>query len=284
MVTDAHGKSRLVFTTKDGMTIEGRMLAPDGRDLNAALLGRSRQSVAGSEQTQLSTHTPAVSSAVRPAPPSTPKGVSSALMTPQSADTSPTTPDGSAPQAKTAPMPATARVPVAKTPAELLQQANDHAIWFSAGKPKPDAPVLYFLADPTCPYCAASTDKLAAKVKSGAIDLRIVLAPILSRQSVYQAASILQSKHPAEDFVSHELEEKGKGDSSLTVLSPKDINPDVVRGLQRNVAWARANNVRGVPFWIYRSRNGVKLAAGLVTDAIVDAATPLSDASAETGR
>lgn len=162
----------------------------------------------------------------------------------------------------------------AQTASEMFQQATDFSVWFSAGTPKPGAPAIYFIADPTCPYCAKAVDILAQKVKAGDIDLRVILAPIRSQQAVYEAASVLQSQNPGADFLSHELSKTTSNPSTLKVLAPAEINPDIVRGLQRNVEWIRANGVQGVPFWIYTTAEGGKVEFGEVKDDMLTSALP----------
>ena len=176
-------------------------------------------------------------------------------------------------------------LPAAADATELLKQAGWFTAWFSAGRPKKGAPVLYFMADPTCVHCAASTEKLAARVEAGDIDLRVILAPILSKKAVYEAASIIQSKAPDTAFLDPREVVIGSTLSTLKVREPNEIEPDVVRALQRNVAWGRTNNVKGVPFWIYEGQSGPTIAAGRITDEIIGDVRPLPQTLAEeTGR
>ena len=282
IVEDRGGNRRMVFTTDDGMTLEGPLFDREGRDLTAALLGSDAASATSSEPAQTSglpglPPLPQLSTAAEPSEqtantassnPGTP--ATAALPAPSSLSTdAPDTTTGNSAQTQ---QNTSEDVPVlaqASDAGELLKQAGWFTAWFSAGKPKPDAPVLYFMADPTCIHCAASTDKLAPLVEAGDLDLRIILAPIRSNEAVYQAASIIQDPTPAATFVAHERAMMGSASSPLKVRDPQDIEPDVVRALQRNVAWGRTNNVQGVPFWIYHGQNGPAIAAGRVTDQII---------------
>ena len=259
IVTRADGNRRIVFTTSDGMTIEGKMLTPDGRDLTAALLGPGASPMAAPASEQDAS----VGSSQRLAPEPVTAQSQSASSTPE-------------PQTIAAQAGNEVVVPAkATTLDELLDQATRMSVWFSAGNPKPNAPVVYMMADPTCPYCAQSVDKLASKIESGDIDLRVILAPIRNQDAVFQAASILQSQDPAGDFVTHERSQVGTTSSTLTMFDRTAINPDVVRGLQRNVAWGRLNGVKGVPFWIYQGPDGAKVRAGLLADDMLSEIEPL---------
>ena len=290
IVTTKTGDRRIVFTTPDGLTLEGPLIDPDGRDIAAALLGVSPPAAAPQTSGSPSATSPGLSllaapskrtADIAPLPPLPDAAQSVATAEAPGTDLGSSADDaghGEAGSGKAGKGDSDAKVPVlpaAIDAAELLKQAGWFTAWFSAGKPKGGAPVLYFMADPTCVHCAASTEKLAPKVASGDIDLRVILAPILSRQAVYQAASIIQSDSPASTFLSHEKSMVGTTPSTLDVLDPKNIEPDVVRALQRNVAWGRTNNVKGVPFWIYEGVDGPTFAAGRVSDDIINAAKPL---------
>ncbi|MBB4000102.1 thioredoxin fold domain-containing protein [Aureimonas pseudogalii] len=268
------------MTTTEGFTVIGDVIGPGGQDLSSALLAIS--GLAASAAPNL----PPLQSSV--APPTTSQ--QAALSLPQAAlspvpvvppvvlEAAPVAP-ATSPVAQAAPTSAGATPPPltmarAQTFDELFQQATDFSVWFSAGTPKPGAPAIYFVADPTCPHCAVAVDTLAQKVQAGDIDLRVILAPIRSQQAVYEAASMLQSKTPAADFMSHELSKTTSTPSSLKVLAPTDISPEIVRGLQRNVEWIRANGVQGVPFWIYTTAEGGKVEFGEVKDAMLKSAHP----------
>ena len=330
VVENHAGERRIVYTTPDGMTLEGKLFNERGGDLTIALLRSTLSDEASAEAltdnglakikswpkiapgiaqaaalSEPSSDTTAASqpneqsdkTSLKIAPGLPPAGelsneppdAAAMSLMPKAASAAPAsesptndTASSSGQQASDDDVPV---LPAAADASELLKQAGGFTAWFSAGKPKPGAPVLYFMADPTCVHCAASTEKLAPKVASGDIDLRVILAPILSRQAVYQAASIIQSDAPASTFLSHEKSMVGTTPSTLDVLDPKKIEPDVVRALQRNVAWGRTNNVKGVPFWIYEGSNGPTFAAGRVTDDIINAAKPLpQDLAMETAQ
>ncbi len=269
IVTDQQGNRRLVFTTQDGMTLDGPLRDQQGRSLSDALLGTASPAAIASTPSGAASatdQTATESNVVEPPP------------------TAQAAPDDAAPQVATQEAAIASNAAPSIKPAasvdDLLAEAG-RKVWFSAGEAKPGAPVLYFMADPTCIHCAASTEKLAPYIESGDMDVRVILAPIRNSRAVFEAASLLQSQNIRSDFISHERAQVGSTSSSLQVLEPSQINADVVRGLQHNVAWGRANGVAGVPFWIYESPNGAKVAAGRITDAIIKDVRPLPIALAQ---
>ncbi len=266
-------QERVAVTTPDGFTIVGDLIGPGGQDLSSALLAISGLS------TPIPPTGPPLASNLSPSPvpqPSDfvppPAAVPSASALLQASPAASPTVSPASPTVGATPPPLT--MAKAQTASEMFQQATDFSVWFSAGTPKPGAPAIYFIADPTCPYCAKAVDILAQKVKAGDIDLRVILAPIRSQQAVYEAASVLQSQNPGADFLSHELSKTTSNPSTLKVLAPAEINPDIVRGLQRNVEWIRANGVQGVPFWIYTTAEGGKVEFGEVKDDMLTSALP----------
>ena len=295
IVTGKAGERRIVFTTADGMTIQGPLVDQNGRDIATALLAVSASAVTQPVLSSLPGSLPELSkrSVEIAALSRTPDADNSARsaetggrakaeemhLAPSVASTKPATAAQEALDDKVAVLPAAADA------TELLKQAGWFTAWFSAGKPKEGAPVLYFMADPTCVHCAASTEKLASRVEAGDLDLRVILAPILSKKAVYEAASIIQSEAPNTAFLTHEKSIIGSTPSTLKVREPNEIEADVVRALQRNVVWGRTNNVKGVPFWIYEGQSGPTIAAGRITDEIIGDVRPLPQTLAEeTGR
>lgn len=251
-------QQRVAVITADGFTFIGEVYAPGGQDLASALL-----TIAGLAEGPTSQN-PASSAKV-----ATTTGVLS--TTPLSASEFMPSKGGAVPSPVSMPPLTMAK---AQSSEELFLQATDNMAWFSAGTPKSGAPAIYMIVDPTCPHCAVAVDRLAQKVRAGDIDLRVILHPFRSQQAVYEAASILQSKTPGQDFMSHELSKTTSSPSSLKVLAPTEINPDVARGLQRNSEWVRANGVDGVPFWIYKTAEGAQVAFGEVREDMLTNALP----------
>ncbi|MEC5382750.1 thioredoxin fold domain-containing protein [Aurantimonas sp. C2-6-R+9] len=306
-VIDATGKRALALTTPDGLTIVGDVYGPQGQNLSDALLGVSQPAY----QTPLASR-PAPSAPAGSAPDALPfvdNNQSAAARDAGAVDDAPTAtgtmPSTTATQSEAGISVLTGASPVptlsapetgsrpssgsvtqadnllkAETVDELLVQAATTAVWFPAAPAKPNAPVIYFLADPTCAHCARATEELAPQVRAGDIDLRIILSPILSRDAVYQAATLIQSDDPGRDFLAHALARFSSAGSQLEVLKPTEINPDVVRGLQRNVEWARTNGVQGVPFWIYDTAEGAKVDFGAVKPEMLEQAIAIPEMQA----
>lgn len=56
-------------------------------------------------------------------------------------------------------------------------------MWFPANKPKPGSPLVYVFVDPTCPHCAWSFEHLKQRIDDNTIDLRVIMALILSPEA-----------------------------------------------------------------------------------------------------
>lgn len=280
------GQQRVAVTTQDGFTVVGDVIGPQGQDISSALLalsGLSRpQTIPPNLQSSQLTMPPAQPASPAAAPQAMAPSPASPLQLQTAAPAlqppAAVTPSSLA-SAASAAAPAGATPPIVMEKAQsldqLLEQAIDVSAWFSAGTPKPGAPVIFFMADPTCPHCAVAVDMLKDKIQAGDIDLRVILAPIRSQQAVFEAASILQSATPGADFMNHELSKTTSTVSTFKVLQPSEIQPDVVRALQRNVEWMRGNGIQGVPFYIYNTAEGAKVEFGEVKDSMLAAAIPV---------
>lgn len=170
--------------------------------------------------------------------------------------------------------------PAAQTPEQLLDQATQFSVWFSAGTPKPGARVAYFLADPLCPHCAEATRKVAPLVESGDLDLRVILMPITGKEAYAAAVSIIQSGDVGTNFLAHEKAHMTSKASPLTLIDPSEYDANVTAAMARNIMWFRKNQMRSVPFWIYPTAAGVKTAVGPIDPSVLDEAVALADPAA----
>ena len=300
---DENGKPELRLTTEDGLTIIGRVIGPQGEDISGALLAtvptvRGKQAAPASAEvvsappgplvapapvTTAAITAPAVAPAAEPA---TPLVTDVGPLTRALAKTTATTAPSTAPQAaspawetakatvpETAPKatpsteasPTIELPPAAQTPEQLLMQTTNYAVWFSLGNanPAPNTPVVYFMADPQCPFCAEATRQLQPYIEQGKIDVRLVPMPVLGMNSFTTMMSIIQGGKPHEDFIAHEASVASSATSPVMMLEPAQFNEDLKVALYRNAMWFKKNKVGAVPFFIYRDANGVQTVRGM---------------------
>lgn len=298
------GGQQVALTTPDGLTIYGRIIGPSGEDISAALLA-TKPTV----NPEASPFDPAPAAAAsrqptqQPSPQAAANTTESANLPAQpNATVAISPPAGSTSQAQ----PATTQQPVqqaqpvqpaqqataaqpqqlvsvgsqnvtdvpkASSVEQLIQQAEDFSMWFPVNTPKPGSPLVYVFVDPTCPHCAWSFDHLTSRIKDNGIDLRVILTPILSAEAFDIAASIMHQDDIATTLLEQSRSIIGSGKPAPKV-NPKDFDPRVTEGLRRNVLWMRANGAPGVPFYLYRSKEGAQFAFGSLTDAQLASALP----------
>ena len=281
-VMDADGQPATVLTTPDGLTIVGQIIGPQGEDISAALLATvpdpdvtlsmARTSV---PQAPGAAPVPAPQDAMNPIPDAQNApggGTSSVLRQLQrglqagTASEIAATRDAEPPDPPPA-GPATAALtgidhPSADVQAGLdavFRQAGDERVWFSAGTPRPDAPVIYMLADPECPQCQWTIDQMQGAIASGAIDLRIIFAPVTGVEGFNTSLSILHSEDIPQTFMAH-MTSKSRGTSTVAQMDTTRADKSVIQGIVDNINWMRANRMPGVPFFLYQTDQGTQFA------------------------
>lgn len=316
-IKDQEGNPATALTTQDGLTIVGRIIGPQGEDITAALLATKPDPAAAAianrttsnSYTFGSTQAPTGTGAQNPpisntAPPMTliPNGattprpaateVSPALDRLQqvtrpaalgAAVTPPVHPGATQDTPTTAPITATEQ-PSANVQAgidAIFKQAGEERIWFSAATPNPGAPVVYMLADPECPHCQWTIDAMHNEIASGAIDLRIIPAPITGVQGFNTSLSILHSENIPQTFMAH-MTSKTRGTAEVTQMDANQADKAVIQGIVDNINWMQANKMPGVPFFLYQTDQGAKFAfselpSDILTIAKADASVPVSN-------
>lgn len=115
--------------------------------------------------------------------------------------------------------------PMAK---EMWQNLEKHR-WIATGDAK--APrIVYVFADPYCPYCTQFWEQAQPWLKSGKVQLRVLLVGMLRPGSGQKAAAILMSKDPAKTLADYE-NSKGK----LALQKPEKIDPAIGEALKDNL-------------------------------------------------
>lgn len=133
--------------------------------------------------------------------------------------------------------------------------------WMVVGNP--EAPAVYAFIDPTCPYCATSMVKLKDEVEQGRLQLRVVLVPFRSRESIALAASMLTDKEPPVAFWRHEIERGTTGKNGIDTADPASIGNNGIKLLERNIMFMRDQQIRGTPFFVWAEPDGWKTAFGV---------------------
>lgn len=250
-VEDQTGNLTTALTTQDGLTIIGRIIGPRGEDITAALLATVPK--------RTDDHIAAIS----PLPAATP-----------------TSPDPVNETITSAPITAVEQ-PSAEIQAgidTIFSQAGAERIWFSAGTPKPEAPVVYMLTDPDCPHCQWTIDQMQGAILRGEIDLRIIFTPITGVSGFETSLSILHSDDISGTFMAH-MTAVTRGTAAVTKMDTNQADKVVIRGVADNINWMRANRMPGVPFFLYQTDQGARFAfselpADILTVAQADAASP----------
>lgn len=289
-IKDENGNPATALTTKDGLTIVGRIIGPQGEDITAALLATVPDpnaklpiAPASSAHTSNTALTPQPNSTTPE--PTTQEAMTSlpSLQTTAVAPTGTTSPVLSQLQAEAPPQaallsnPATTDTPtetiasapitaVAQPSAQvqkgidtIFKQAGEERIWFSAGTPNPGAPVVYMLADPECPHCQWTIDQMLGPITSGSIDLRIIPAPITGVQGFKSSLSILHSQDIPQTFMAH-MTSHTRGTAAVAQMDATQADKTVVQGIVDNINWMRANKMPGVPFFLYETDQGAQFA------------------------
>lgn len=142
----------------------------------------------------------------------------------------------------------------------LLEDVRKNALWFSVGAN--DVPAVYAFLDPSCPFSASAVAALSEQIGSGELQLRVVLAPVISERSAGLVAGILSSEKPPLTFFDHEIALSERGRSDLTLGSLSDLPAPVQAGVQRNFNMIRDYGIPGVPFFVYDTAEGARVVSG----------------------
>lgn len=145
--------------------------------------------------------------------------------------------------------------------AEELASAMADAFWISLGNPS--APPVYMVLDPSCPYCAKAVANLQSDVEAGDIELRVLMAPIVSERAIPLVAGVLQAEHPAEALWNHELEYARNGASRLALAEFADLDPEMVAEIEENRRIFLDFELPGVPFFLWAEDGGVRMLSGV---------------------
>lgn len=136
--------------------------------------------------------------------------------------------------------------PMAK---EMWQKLEKNR-WIAAGKS--DAPqIVYTFADPYCPYCTQFWQNAQPWLKSGKVQLRVLMVGMLRPDSGQKAAAILMSEDPAKTLAEYE-DSKGK----MELKIPTTIKPEITKALEANLALMDELGGSATPSIYYLNKDG----------------------------
>jgi len=298
-IEEQTGDLTTALTTQDGLTIIGRIIGPRGEDITAALLAtvpiRTDDSMTAILPIARSQAAPLIEGAMTQGPvdpaldSSTDTALSPTLNRVQNTlppavssllAATPTSQDSANETIASAPITAVER-PSAEIQAgidTIFSQAGAERIWFSAGTPKPEAPVVYMLTDPDCPHCQWTIDQMQGAILRGEIDLRIIFTPITGVSGFETYLSILHSDDISGIFMAH-MTAVTRGTAAVTKMDTNQADKSVIQGVADNINWMRANRMPGVPFFLYQTDQGARFAfselpADILAVAQADTASP----------
>lgn len=149
--------------------------------------------------------------------------------------------------------------------ADYVKQLKEQAHGFSVGQAKAERTV-YVLFDPQCPHCAELWEQSQPLLKN----THFVWIPIafINAKSVYQGATILADKTPAEKMKEHEAVLLTQGGLNVK-LGDKALDAQVSM-MKKNTALFEKSRARSVPFIVYQRKDGTVItnSGALPTNAI----------------
>lgn len=133
--------------------------------------------------------------------------------------------------------------------------------WFALGAA--GAPTAYVVIDPTCPYCARTLVELEPDVLSGKLQLRIVLAPLLSAKSEETIAGLMLSNAPGAALFDNAKAKAGVGGHAIQPRNATDLPEDVRHDLSVNRQNVIDLGVNQIPYFVWKTEEGVKTSTGV---------------------
>jgi protein-disulfide isomerase len=128
----------------------------------------------------------------------------------------------------------------------------ENAPWFQVGAQ--DAPVLYMIADPNCPFCHRVWSELKTKVMSRKLAVRVILIAAFERSEA-DAISILSRKDPSRVWLT------GEGSSAtVNISSPPAANTEEFQRasqyLSKNMDLIYKHEIQATPHFMYIGKEG----------------------------
>ncbi|HCI47795.1 MAG TPA: thiol:disulfide interchange protein DsbG [Rhodospirillaceae bacterium] len=149
-------------------------------------------------------------------------------------------------QANAAKAPLTPQQQQAK--AEAVLNVVDRTNWFRLGVE--DAPVVYMVHDPNCPWCERAMQYLAPQIAQGQIQLRVIPVGLLADTSLAKAAAIISAPNPGEALQRYE----GRAKSPPPAQT---VSQDAILLIRQNEQFTRDYELEGTPHFVFRGFDGI---------------------------
>jgi hypothetical protein len=151
---------------------------------------------------------------------------------------------------------------------------HENSFWFGLGRP--GAPTVYAVIDPTCPFCARAMDRLKEDVESGNLDMRVILAPLISARAPDVIAGILNSENPALAFWQHELD-VAAGRPGVDAVTFSRLSEDYQSAIRANYDFISEKAIPGVPYFVFMTETGSEVFSGVPEAGAFSHALPLPE-------
>lgn len=132
--------------------------------------------------------------------------------------------------------------------AEAVLNAIEKTNWFRLGVP--EAPIVYMVHDPNCPWCERSLHILAPLIAAGQLQLRIIPIGLLADTSLAKAAAIISSPNPGQALQRYEGRAQSPPPENL-------VTQDAILLVRQNEQFTRDYELEGTPHFVFRGFNGI---------------------------
>jgi predicted DsbA family dithiol-disulfide isomerase len=144
--------------------------------------------------------------------------------------------------------------------ATLLDVTRKETLSFSVGNA--DAPTVYAYIDPMCPFCASAMKAMKPAIDDGTLQLRVILTPLVNKESPSVVAGILSAEDPAAAFMAHELATADGVESSLKTVAFETLDAKTAQGVQANYKVVLGAQLPEIPFFIFNTAEGPQFVVG----------------------
>lgn len=132
----------------------------------------------------------------------------------------------------------------------------EKATWVPEGASDPKT-IIYEFTDPNCPYCflfwLANTP-----YRAHGLQVRHILVGVITPNSLYKAAAILESADPSAAMTANEHDyDSSHGENNAGGIAPaKQPRPETLKKIEANNNLMRSLGVEGTPGILYKSADG----------------------------
>lgn len=154
----------------------------------------------------------------------------------------------------------------------MFSKIADESRWFAIGAP--GAKTVYMVIDPTCPFCSKALVDLEDDVRNGEIELRVVMAGLLSTKSIETIAGLMLAENPGVALFENAKARINQGGQAVTPRNEADLPEDVINDLNVNRLNVFDLGLSEIPFFIWKTEEGIKMDSGVPSEGDFDDAVP----------